>query len=81
MYSSSLKHASNAGDPRRAMKIFYQTVSEPVRLLEKNSSSIDELPLPENAFRILRADLKASTKILPKSASKLHQWDIGLLER
>lgn len=81
MYSSSLKHASNAGDPRRVMKIFYQTVSQPVRFFEKNSSSIDELPLPENAFRTLRADLEASTKILPKSARKLHQWDIGLLER
>lgn len=63
------------------MKIFYQTVSEPVTVLEKNISSIDELPLPENAFRTLWADLKASTKILPKSARKLHQWDIGLLER
>lgn len=81
MYSSSLKHASNASDPKRVMKIFYHTVSEPVKLLEKNSSSMDELPLPENAFRTLRADLEASTKILPKSASKLHQWNIGLLQR
>lgn len=81
MYSSSLQHASNASDPRRAMKIFYQTVSEPMRLLERNDLSVDELPLPENAFRTLRADLRASTEILPKSASKLHQWDIGLLER
>lgn len=81
MYSSSLKHASNAGDPRRAMKIFYQIVSEPLRLLERSGSSVDELPLPDNAFRTLRADLKASTEILPKSARKLQQWDIGLLER
>lgn len=81
MYSSSLKNVSNAGDPKRVMKIFYQTVSEPVKLLEKNSSSMDELPLPEKAFRTLRADLETSTKILPKSASKLHQWNIGLLQR
>lgn len=81
MYSSSLKLASNVGDSRRAMKIFYQSVSEPLSLLERNSSSVDELPLPENAFRTLQADLRASTNILPKSASKLHQWDIGLLER
>ena len=76
-YSSS----SAEGVPKRAMKVLYQSVSDPSALLEKENLKIEELRLPDDVLEILRTDLQASTLILPISARKLGDWDIALLER
>lgn len=64
----------------RAMKIFYQTVTEPSSLLEKQSVVMDELRLPGFVLRSLHTNLKASGNFMPRTARKLQEWDVGLLE-
>ena len=63
------------------MKVFYSTVTDPSKILEKQSHKIDELQLPTRALETLKADLSKSTKILPQSARAHREWTIGLLDR
>jgi len=70
---------------RRAMKVFYSNVTDPLKILNEYGSKIDELKLPKSALETLHADLKQSTNILPPSARKFKDssqiWTIGLLDR
>lgn len=75
MYSTSAKHT------QRAMKIFYSTVTDPSKILEKQSNKIEELQLPNHALVTLQAALRTSTNILPQSARAHGEWTIGLLDR
>ena len=43
--------------------------------------TVDDIRLPHHVLRTLRADLEASGGILPASARKLQDWDVGLLNR
>lgn len=63
------------------MKILYEIVSNPLEILEKQTSSVDELQLPHHILQAIRRDLEASTALLPISARKLHSWTVGLLDR
>lgn len=63
------------------MKIFYSSVTDTSKILEKNRNQIEELQLPSYALRKLQADLKSSTSILPQSARAHGEWTIGLLDR
>jgi len=72
---------ARSGGPRRAMKILYKIVLEPAAVLEKQGMKMEELQFHDYILRILQADLKASTEILPPLAKKLHEWNVGLLER
>lgn len=77
MYSSTFEPEG----PRRAMKIFYRTVSEPAVLLQKSFTTTDELRLSSHALSVLRIDLKTSAQKLPPSARKWQDWEVGLLNR
>lgn len=69
-------------EPRRSMKIFYRTVSDPTTKTETTADSkIEEMPLPQYVIRQLLLDLKVSTNVLPQSARTHQSWTIGLLER
>lgn len=63
------------------MKIFYNTVTNPSKILENQSNKIEELQLPSHALKTLQADLQTSTNILPQSARVHREWTIGLLDR
>ena len=63
------------------MKIFYSTVTDPSKILERQSNKIAELQLPIHALRTIQADLRTSTNILPQSARTHCEWTIGLLDR
>ena len=63
------------------MKILYETVSNPLEIVEKQSSSVDELQLPDHILQAIRGDLEASTALLPMPARKLQYWNVGLLDR
>lgn len=63
------------------MKVFYRTVLNPSIILDGESMKVDELQLPDRILRTLHADLKTSTSVLPSSARKVQDWDLGLLER
>ena len=77
MYSTS----SNQGGSKRAMKILYRTISDPVTLLEKQSMKIEEFPLPEHILSTLQTNLDDSNMMLPVSARNLREWKAGLLDR
>lgn len=73
---------SDDREPRRCMKIFYRTVSDPASKSDTMSDSkVEELQLPQYVIRQLLLDLKVSTNILPQSARAHQNWTIGLLER
>lgn len=63
------------------MKIFYNTVMDPSKILERESNKFEELQLPSCALKELQANLTASTNILPQSARTHREWTIGLLDR
>lgn len=62
------------------MKIFYQSVSEPSSLAEKQFMVMDELRLPDYVLHSLHANLKATGNFIPVTARKFQEWDVGLLE-
>jgi hypothetical protein len=63
------------------MKIFYKTISNSKEVLEKNSFSHEQLLFPDNVFAALRRALEESMELLPVSARKFQEWNVGLLER
>ena len=77
MYSATARQ----GGSKRAMKIFYKMISKPAPILEEQGTKVEELQLPDHVLSILHADLKASAEILPSSARKLQDWEVGLLQR
>jgi hypothetical protein len=63
------------------MKVFYKSISNAKEVLEKNSFSHEELLFPDNVFEALRHALEESRGLLPESARKFQEWNVGLLER
>lgn len=81
VFTPDLMYSTSAKPTQRAMKIFYSSVTDTSKILEKNRNQIEELQLPSYALRKLQADLKSSTSILPQSARAHGEWTIGLLDR
>ena len=77
LYSSTLQ----AKTVQRAMKILYQRISRASDMLESHSMKMEEIRLPQDAIDILQRSLRASTRMLPSGASKIQEWDVGLLDR
>ena len=63
------------------MKIFYKDVDNPQELLHNNQTSMEELELPSTSLADFRAALVNSTSLLPGSARKFQDWQVGLLDR
>jgi hypothetical protein len=63
------------------MKILYHPIDDPYSTLEQQSMKVEELQLPIPILQELRLNLQASSKLLPKSARKIQNWDVGLLKR
>jgi hypothetical protein len=63
------------------MKIFYQPVDDPQKLLKEQSNSVEELYLPSSILQEFMTMLKQSTMLLPQSARNFQEWCVGLLER
>ncbi len=63
------------------MKILYHPIDDPYSTLEQQSMKVEELQLPIPILQELRLNLQASSKLLPKSARKIQDWDVGLLKR
>ena len=81
VFTPDLMYSTPAKPAQRAMKVFYNTVTDPSKLLENESNNIEELQLPNHTLKTLQADLQTSTKFLPQPARVLHEWTIGLLDR
>jgi len=67
--------------PHVGMKIFYQPVDDPQKLLKEQSNSVEELYLPSSILQEFMTTLKQSTTLLPQSARNFQEWCVGLLER
>jgi hypothetical protein len=67
--------------PHVGMKIFYQSVDDPQKLLKEQSNSVEELYLPSSILQEYMTTLKQSTTLLPQSARNFQEWCVGLLER
>ena len=67
--------------PHVGMKIFYQSVHDPQKLLKEQSNSVEELYLPSSILQEFMTTLKQSTTLLPQSARNFQEWCVGLLER
>lgn len=78
IYYSSSKRGPTV---HRAMKIFYQTIPDPISLLETVLNTHEELVLPAPELDELKSTLEASTNILPQSAQTFQDWRVGLLDR
>jgi len=67
--------------PHIGMKIFYQSVEDPQKLLDEQRNSVDELYVPTSILQEFMTELKQSTMNLPQSARDFKEWTVGLLER
>lgn len=65
--------------PRRAMKVYYKTIANPTKVLEKEGFRADELQLPDSALKSLQSALYQSNRLLPASAQRFQDWSVGLL--
>ncbi|TKA64041.1 hypothetical protein B0A49_09871 [Cryomyces minteri] len=73
-------------EPTRAMKVFWQPLSprsehQSHGALTQENLSVEEIELPFKAFRTLTQRLEFTARLLPLSARKLQEWNVGLLER
>lgn len=76
-YSSTMLPES----PKQAMKVYYKHILNPSKILEQESSKVDELQLPSDAMTSLVSALHTSSRLLPISARKFQEWTVGFLER
>ena len=63
------------------MKILYRPTDDPSSALEKQRMKYDELQVPDRVLSVLMAGLEKSNELMPVSAKKLQEWNVGLLER
>lgn len=79
-YSASRRH-----DPEptvhRALKVFYQEVDNPTKLLDSHQSTLEELAVPKLEYETLHKELLGSKDYMPLSARTFQDWQVGLLDR
>jgi hypothetical protein len=71
---------------QQAMKVFYQEKEDVDKLLapeigQPSPLSVEELELPSMIFQALSDALHRSSQMLPVSARKFNEWQVGLLSR
>jgi hypothetical protein len=64
-----------------AMKVFWKLISRDEADSSVESESAEEVLLPTEVIDDIKACLQESALILPPSARKFKEWDVGLLER
>lgn len=77
LYCSSQKRPAT----HRGMKIFYQHISDPQKILDRQSDTFEELFLSPLISQEFITALKESTGLLPMSARNFKEWSVGLLDR
>lgn len=74
--------SSNRGPTvHRAMKVFYQPLSEIGKFLDRHGNTHEELIIPPEDLEDFRKTLYDSTRILPQSARLFQDWTVGLIDR
>lgn len=81
MFSSSIPRPHRI-DPTRAVKCFFKKQTwRPLKPGEPESTTIEEVEFPEELYGELESSLDESQDVLPATARKFQEWDVGLLER
>lgn len=78
IYYSSSRRGPTA---HRAMKVFYKTLPDPEKFLDDNGPNYEDLVVPQEDFSDFKQTLQGSMDILPESAQKFQDWNVGLLDR
>ncbi|KAJ5594437.1 uncharacterized protein N7459_000645 [Penicillium hispanicum] len=81
--NSSSGHRVNA---QQAMKVFFQETDDVDAIINRDLGkpsllSVEELELPGMIFQALSDALLASNQMLPLSARRFNEWQVGLLSR
>ena len=68
------------------MKVLYQAVDDVEKLLspevgKASALSVEELELPSSTMTSLSTSLQRSNDMLPFSAKRFNEWQVGLLSR
>lgn len=68
------------------MKVFFQDAEDVDRLLNPEHGkatplSVEELELPSMVFQAVSDALRGSNQMLPVSARRFNEWQVGLLSR
>ena len=63
------------------MKLFWKVLSPEEDQKMRDNVGVEDLDLPKDAVEELMGDLRLSASLLPPSARKFREWDVGLLER
>ena len=71
---------------QQAMKVFYQVTDDVDAIINRDLGkpsplSVEELELPSMVFEALSNALLESNRMLPASARKFNEWQVGLLSR
>ncbi|KAJ9263107.1 hypothetical protein DTO021C3_2023 [Paecilomyces variotii] len=71
---------------QRAMKAFFQHISDVEKILEPEqgkpaSMSLEELYLPRDTYQDIASTLNRSNEMLPASARSFREWKVGFLSR
>jgi ubiquitin-protein ligase E3 D len=64
-----------------AMKVFWQPLTMEAAKELVGSNGVEEILLPNEAISGIQVCLQSSSSLLPPSARKFQNWDVGLLER
>ncbi|KAJ5692208.1 hypothetical protein N7462_001631 [Penicillium macrosclerotiorum] len=84
IYSNSgSSHSFNA---QQAMKVLFQEVGDVDKLLAPDLGvpsplSVEELELPSMIYDALNGALRGSNQMLPSTARRFNEWQVGLLNR
>lgn len=81
MFSSSISRPHRT-DPTRAVKCFFKEQTwAPLQPGEPESTTIEDVEFPTELYEELEKSLDESQDVLPATARKFKEWDVGLLER
>jgi len=81
MFSSSITRPHRS-DPTRAIKCFFKKQTwAPLQPGEPESATIEDVEFPKELYDELEKSLDKSQDVLPATARRFQEWDVGLLER
>lgn len=63
------------------MKILWKMTDDAPKIMEEQHFSHEHLIFPTHVYHSLKQTLESSQFLLPESARKMKDWNVGLLER
>ncbi|KAF1992149.1 hypothetical protein K402DRAFT_388723 [Aulographum hederae CBS 113979] len=85
IFTPDLSISSSVGsderqDPTRVMKVFHRTIHDSGDVIDTDTS-VERLYFPEEVLQLLLRSLEKNAELLPETARRFKEWDVGLLQR